>query len=146
MVQPSISDRSSQLLRSVGMIPDAEFYSGGGVSTTYLDAKKLHRIFCNIAETISEKEADQFKLMIEQLPLLSPTALIQNLNRLERNKWTWDSKLMGSQDDVAFEGESTAFATLFAPSQLNRGRDRSQELESDGIRKRFLDMINETVK
>lgn len=73
-----------------GMSARPEFYSGRGASYGDLDSTKLTRIHAALVRYHGEAAGTAFVQMVADIGVLSATAFLQCLYRLEASDWVWD--------------------------------------------------------
>lgn len=135
MTTENLEQRASvaDIVRSVGMSDRPEYYSGRGATLTDLQDRHLEGIYQKIESAHGPDAAENYALMVADIPKLTATDFLLTLYALESHRWIWDKKLLGNEKGIYVTGEAVGFATLVGGMFGDLDRD-----ETMGIRREFL--------
>ncbi|MDO8509483.1 MAG: hypothetical protein Q7S27_07445 [Nanoarchaeota archaeon] len=77
-----------------------EYYSGRGAIAADLDSRRLENIYQLVKRERGEDAAQNFALMVADIPVLSATDFLITLYKLDSNDWKWDKSLLGNEKGI----------------------------------------------
>lgn len=116
-----------------GMSTTPSFYSGRGATRTDLSSAKLERIYQAIERNVGLWAATAFARMVRDIPVLSATDFLLNLERFVAAGWRWKKSMLDKKNGICVEDFDTALGTCVSVLAGSQDRD-----ETVAIRYEFL--------
>ena len=119
---------AEEIVVKAGMSRRPEYYSGRGAILADLNSDILEKIYQGIDKEYGNKASKSFVNMVKEIPVLSATAFLLNLYKLESNNWKWEKNLFGNENGVYVDGPTdnakmiSGLMTIIEVS-CKRGRD-----------------------
>lgn len=129
-----IKKDASEILRRNRMNNRPDYYSGRGATLTDLTSEHLEGIHSDIQKNHGDEAAEQFIDMVEEIEVLSATAFVQAIQRLEKNQWKWDSRLLNGLSGISYRNEAGMLGTLMGVIS-SRGNDQTGQIRNPFLRK-----------
>ena len=95
---------AEEIVVKAGMSRRPEYYSGRGAILADLNSDILEKIYQGIDKEYGNKASKSFVNMVKEIPVLSATAFLLNLYKLESNNWKWEKNLFGNENGVYVDG------------------------------------------
>ena len=121
---------ATEIVMSAGMSARPGYYSGRGATISDLDGNLLSKIRTTIQKEKGKDAAQGFTEMIRNASVLSATAFLQSLYKLESNDW----KFNGTSDDQIYpDSKGSAWGTIISVSggSLNKRKDQTDYIKWD---------------
>lgn len=124
---------AQELVKSVGMHTDPEYYKGRCASTRDLDGGMLARLYLTIKKELGDDAAEAFSLMVQNVKLLSALKFLKSLYALEENGWNYLAEIQKAIDEEQVDYGSLRVIYEYQMSKKN---------DTSYIRSSFLSNIN----
>ena len=80
---------AEELVHSVGLKTQPEYYMGRGAITSDLDGEMLASIHQKIKQELGDEAAKAFVTMVKNVKLLSARKFLESIYALEKNSWIY---------------------------------------------------------
>jgi hypothetical protein len=114
--------------RQGGLGTRPEYYSGRGAIRNDLPPSALDALYDTIEKNAGQDAAQAFAQMVADIPVLSATEFLLNLERLDRADFKWSKSILGNDGGVHATDEASAFATVACLFGGGGNRDETSEI------------------